>query len=270
MPVGRNIMEIREKLASVRGFLLDMDGTFYLGDQLLEGSLDFLQKVKETGRTALFLTNNSSKSAEVYVQKLRRLGVTEPFLNVLTSGQAAGRYALTRFPGKRAFLLGNELLAGELEQMGISIDNNRPDYVLIGFDTTLTYDKLWRVCDLVRAGLPYIATHPDFNCPTETGFMPDIGAMIAFIEASAGRKPDVIIGKPHAGIVEEALHVTGLPREQLAMVGDRLYTDIATGVRFGMTSILVLTGEATLAEAQATNEKPDLIFKRLSSMIEYL
>ncbi len=98
MPVGRNIMEIREKLASVRGFLLDMDGTFYLGDQLLEGSLDFLQKVKETGRTALFLTNNSSKSAEVYVQKLRRLGVTEPFLNVLTSGQAAGRYALTRGP----------------------------------------------------------------------------------------------------------------------------------------------------------------------------
>jgi HAD superfamily hydrolase (TIGR01457 family) len=263
-------MDDREKLSRVKGFLLDMDGTFYLGDRLLEGSLDFLRKVEQTGRSALFLTNNSSKSADVYLQKLARLGVTAPFLRVLTSGQAAGRYALAHFPGKRAFLLGNEMLAAELTRLGVQIDPERPDYVLIGFDTTLTYEKLYRVCDLVRAGLPYIATHPDFNCPTENGFMPDIGAIIAFIQASAGRQPDVIIGKPYAGIVEEALTVTGLQKEELAMVGDRLYTDIATGVRFGMTSILVLSGEATLADVATSPEKPDLIYKRLSSMIEYL
>lgn len=247
-----------------------MDGTLYLGDRMLEGSLLFLEKLRQTNRSALFLTNNSSKSSEVYVRKLRRLGVTEPFLHVLTSGQAAGRYVLNRFPGGRAYVLGNEMLRAELAGMGIALDDDRPDYVLIGYDTTLDYAKMTRVCDLVRTGLPYIATHPDFNCPTETGFAPDIGAIIAFIRASTGREPDVIIGKPNAGIVEEALRLTGLPRESLAMVGDRLYTDIATGVRFGMTSILVLTGEATRDDASVAPEKPDLIFERLSSMIEYL
>ena len=126
------------------------------------------------------------------------------------------------------------MLRGELQAAGSQIDDQAPDYVLIGYDTTLDYAKMTRVCDLVRAGLPYIATHPDFNCPTETGFAPDIGAIIAFIEASAGRRPDVIIGKPYRGIVEEAMRVTGLSHAQLAMVGDRLYTDIAMSVRHGM------------------------------------
>lgn len=263
-------MDFREKLSPVKGFLLDMDGTLYLGDRMLEGSLDFLAKAKETGRSVLFLTNNSSKSAEVYVEKLKRLGVTEPFLNVLTSGQAAGQHVLKHFPGQRAYLLGNGLLRQELAAMGVPMDSDHPDYVLLAFDTTLDYAKLTRVCDLVRAGLPYLATHPDFNCPTETGFIPDIGATIAFIEASTGRRPDVIIGKPNEGIVEEALRATGLNREELAMVGDRLYTDIATGINFGITSILVLTGEATLADVENSSIKPDLIFDRLSSMNEYL
>ncbi len=263
-------MNERARLENIRCFMRDMDGTFYLGDRLLEGSLDFLEAARRTGRTVLFLTNNSSKSADVYVQKLRRMGVGEPFLNVLTSGQAAGRYVLRAFPGKRAFLLGNDMLRAELEGMGVQIDNDHADYVLIGYDTTLDYAKMTMVCDYVRAGLPYVATHPDFNCPTETGFAPDIGAIIAFIEASANRRPDVIIGKPYSGIVEEALRVTGLQKEQLAMVGDRLYTDIATGVNFGMTSILVLTGEATLADVETSPVKPHLIFERLSSMIPFL
>lgn len=263
-------MDFREKLAHIKGFLLDMDGTLYLGDRMLEGSLDFLAKVRDTGRSVLFLTNNSSKSAEVYLEKLKRLGVEEPFLNVLTSGQATGRYALTHFTGRKAYVLGNDLLRKELSDMGLPMDDEHPDYVLIGYDTTLNYAKLTRVCDLVRDGLPYIATHPDFNCPTETGFAPDIGAIIAFIEASAGRRPDAVIGKPNEGIVDEALRITGLGRGELAMVGDRLYTDIATGVRFGMTSILVLTGEATLADVKTSPFQPDLIFERLSGMNEYL
>lgn len=261
---------LRERLSQVKCFMLDMDGTFYLGDRLLEGSLDFLDALERTGRRALFVTNNSSKSADRYVEKLSRMGVREPFLNVLTSGQAAGRYCLRTCPGQRAFLLGNDLLRAELERMGLAIDNERPDYVLIGYDTTLDYEKMTKVCDLVRAGLPYIATHPDFNCPTETGFAPDIGAIIAFIEASAGRRPDVILGKPYAGIVEEALALTGLEKHELAMVGDRLYTDIATGLNFGMLSILVLTGEAGEADIAATGIRPDLIFERLSAMNPYL
>lgn len=262
--------EIARKLAEVKCFMLDMDGTFYLGDRLLDGSLDFLAALERTGRRALFVTNNSSRSADLYVQKLRRMGVKEPFLNVLTSGQAAGRYCLRTFPGKRAFLLGNDLLRAELEAMGLVMDDSRPDYVLIGYDTTLDYAKMTKVCDLVRAGLPYVATHPDFNCPTETGFAPDIGAIIAFIEASAGRRPDVILGKPYAGIVEEALRLTGLEKQELAMVGDRLYTDIATGRNFGMLSILVLTGEACEADIARTGIEPDLVFERLNAMSPYL
>ena len=265
-----NHTNLHDTLAPIRCFMLDMDGTFYLGDQLLEGSLDFLNKLRETGRTALFVTNNSSKSGQVYVEKLRRMGVTEPFLNVLTSGQTAARYCLRIFPGKKAFVLGNDLYKAELAQLGLPMDDENPDYVLIAYDTTLDYAKMTAVCDFVRAGLPYIATHPDFNCPTETGFAPDIGAIMAFIEASAGRRPDVILGKPYSGIVEDALRLTGLEKSQLAMVGDRLYTDIATGVNFGMLSVLVLTGESTRQDVETSPVKPDLIFERLSDMNPYL
>lgn len=262
--------DLRRILAPIRCFMLDMDGTFYLGDKLLEGSLDFLRKLKETGRSALFVTNNSSKSGQVYVEKLRRMGVTEPFLNVLTSGQTAARYCLRTFPGKKAFVLGNDLYRAELAQLGLEMDDVSPDYVLIAYDTTLDYAKMTAVCDFVRAGLPYIATHPDFNCPTETGFAPDIGAIMAFIEASTGRRPDLILGKPYSGIVEDALALTGLEKSQLAMVGDRLYTDIATGVNFGMLSVLVLTGESTRQDVETSPVKPDLIFERLSDMNPHL
>lgn len=266
MATDRSLDLLRE----TRCFLLDMDGTFYLGDRLLEGSLDFLESLRRTGRKALFLTNNSSKRAAAYIEKLRRMGVGEPFLRVYTSGQAAGHYLLRYHPGQRVFLLGNEQLHEELTGMGVTIDAGSPQVVLIGFDTTLTYDKMARVCDLVRAGLPYVATHPDYNCPTETGFVPDIGAIISFIETSAGRRPDVIVGKPYRGIVDGALSQTGCPAAQTAMVGDRLYTDIATGVNFGMTAILVLTGEATRADVAGSPVKPHFIFERLSDMIPYL
>ena len=149
-------------------------------------------------------------------------------------------------------------------------DNAHPRYVVIAFGTELDYAKMTAVCDAVRAGLPYIATHPDFNCPTETGFIPDIGAIIAFIKASTGREPDLIIGKPYGGIVRDALQVTGLAPETLAMCGDRLYTDIATGVNFGMTSILVMSGETTWEDLEKSKIKPRLVFDRLASMIEYL
>lgn len=264
-------LSIRDALSGVRCFLLDMDGTFYLGDRLIDGSLDFLEAVRRTGRDAWFLTNNSSKSASAYVEKLTRMGVPEPFRHqVITSGHAAARYLLEHFPGGRGYLLGNEVLRAELTAMGLSFTEDAPDYVLVAFDTTLDYAKLCRVCDLIRAGIPYIATHPDLNCPTETGFIPDVGAFMALIEASTGRKADVILGKPHAGIVQEAAARTGYVPGEMAMVGDRLYTDVATGVRHGMKGILVLSGEATMADVAASDVQPHLIFDRLSEMIPYL
>lgn len=262
--------EMRAKLAGVRCFLLDMDGTFYLGDKLIEGSLDFLAALERTGRTARFLTNNSSKSAAVYAQKLQRMGVDEKYRDVMTSGHAAAHYCLKKFPGGKCYLLGNPMLAEELTGMGLQLTEDEPDYVLVAFDTTLDYAKMCKVCDYIREGKPYIATHPDYNCPTETGFIPDMGAIMAFIEASTGRKADIILGKPYGGIVEEALDRTGFKLEEMAMVGDRLYTDVATGVNHGMIGILVLSGEATMEDVAVSDVKPDLIFGRLSDMIPYL
>ena len=232
--------------------------------------LDFLETLRRTGRTARFLTNNSSRSASAYSQKLERMGVPEEYRDVISSAHAAAHYCLKRFPGGRCFLMGNPSLRQEMTEMGLHITDEDPDYVLLGFDTTLAYDRLCVLCDHIRAGLPYIATHPDFNCPTETGFVPDIGSFMALIEASTGRRPDVVLGKPNEGIVTEALARTGFTKAEMAMVGDRLYTDVATGVRHGITGILVLSGEATLADAERGSVKPDLIFDRLSSMIPYL
>ena len=257
-------------LQDVKCFLLDMDGTFYLGNELIEGSLEFIDKVLASGRDFMFLTNNSSHNASFYVQKLARMGLTIDRSRMMTSGEAACEKLNALYPGKRAFVLGNEFLVEEFHEAGIPVDQENPEIVVIGFDTTLTYRKMQDVCDFVRAGLPYIATHPDFNCPTETGFMPDIGAIMAFIEASTGRRPDLVIGKPNTGIVEAVLRRTGLKVGELAMVGDRLYTDIETGLRSGMLSILVMSGETTEAMLADSPTKPDLKFERLSDMIPLL
>ena len=141
-------------LKDIKCFLLDMDGTFYLGDRLLEGSLDFLDRLRETGRTCLFLTNNSSRSAAFYQEKLRKMGVPAEFRNVLTSGQAAARYVTAAYPGKKAFLLANTLVTEEMKALGVETDQDSPDYVLIAFDTELDYRKMTRLCDHVRRGCP--------------------------------------------------------------------------------------------------------------------
>ena len=257
-------------IQDVRCFLLDMDGTFYLGENLIPGALDFIRRVEETGRDFLFLTNNSSHNADFYVQRLARMGLNVGREKVLTSGEATAAVLKETYPGKRAFVLGNEFLLEEMREAGVTVDQADPDIVVVGYDTTLDYKKMTAVCDFVRAGLPYISTHPDFNCPTETGFAPDIGAIMAFIEASTGRRADLVVGKPHTGIVQAALRRTGLAVGQLAMVGDRLYTDIETGLKSGMLSILVMSGETTPEMLAAYPHKPDLVFDRLAEMIPLL
>ncbi len=257
-------------IQDVRCFLLDMDGTFYLGEKIIPGSLEFIRRVEETGRDFLFLTNNSSHNAAFYVQRLKRMGLEIGREKVLTSGEATAAVVKEMYPGKRAFVLGNEFLIEEMREAGVPVDMQNPEIVVVGYDTTLDYKKMTAVCDFVRAGLPYIATHPDFNCPTETGFAPDIGAIMAFIEASTGRRADRVVGKPHTGIVQAALRRTGLSAGQMAMVGDRLYTDIETGLKSGMLSILVLSGETTPQMLAEYPNKPDLVFDRLADMIPLL
>ena len=257
-------------IQDVRCFLLDMDGTFYLGEKIIPGSLEFIRRVEETGRDFLFLTNNSSHNAAFYVQRLKRMGLEIGREKVLTSGEATAALVKEMYPGKRAFVLGNEFLIEEMREAGVPVDMQNPEIVVAGYDTTLDYKTMTAVCDFVRAGLPYIATHPDFNCPTETGFAPDLGAIMAFIEASTGRKADRVVGKPHTGIVQAALRRTGLSAGQMAMVGDRLYTDIETGLKSGMLSILVLSGETTPQMLAEYPNKPDMVFDRLADMIPLL
>lgn len=257
-------------LTDARCFLLDMDGTFYLGDRIIEGSLEFIDRVQKTGRDFLFLTNNSSHNARFYVERLKRMGLDVPREKVLTSGEATAAKVNELYPGRRAFVLGNASLVEEMLEAGVPVDMQNPEIAVVGYDTTLDYKKMTAACDLVRAGLPFVATHPDFNCPTETGFAPDIGAILAFIEASTGRRPDLVVGKPNRGIVEAALLRTGLPVGALAMVGDRLYTDVETGLNSGMLSILVMSGETTPAMLESYPNKPHLAFGRLSDMIPLL
>lgn len=165
----------KQILKNIKCFALDMDGTIYLGEQWIEGAQDFLRSLEEKGKGYYFLTNNSSKNPQAYVEKLGRMGLTIDESRIVTSGQATIAYLKKNFPGKRVFLLGNELLAEEFEAEGIVLDEQTPEIVVVGFDTSLTYAKMCRICDLVREGLPYISTHPDYNCPTETGFIPDAG-----------------------------------------------------------------------------------------------
>jgi len=261
---------VSEPLLEARGFLVDMDGTFCLGDQLLPGALEFIETLVGQGRDYLFLTNNSTRRGDQYAEKIRRLGLEITGTKVLTSGEATARYLLAHQPGRRAYIVGTPSLEKEFESFGFTLDDSNPEMAVLGFDTTLTYDKLWKLCNFARAGLPYVATHPDFNCPTDGGFMPDIGAMIAFVKASTGRDPDVVIGKPNRMIVEAAAEKLSLPLETLVMVGDRLYTDIALGQSTGIATILVWSGETRPADLEGSPFRPTYTFDNLGAVAAWL
>jgi HAD superfamily hydrolase (TIGR01457 family) len=257
-------------LRQVRCFLLDMDGTFYLGEQLLEGALEFIEVLHQRGCEYLFLTNNSSKDSQQYVEKITRLGLPVSRDKILTSGEATAMHVQSEKLGARVYVVGTSALENEFRERGFTLTDETPDFVVLGFDTTLTYAKLWKLCDLVRAGVPYIATHPDYNCPTETGFMPDIGATIAFVKASTAREPDLIVGKPNRLFVEKAAERMGLPVSAMCMIGDRLYTDIALGETAGIPTILVLSGETQADEVAASPYQPSYVFQNLGAVAEHL
>lgn len=257
-------------LDEVRCFALDMDGTIYLGEQWIDGALDFLHRIEETDRSYVFVTNNSSKNAAVYVDKLHRMGLDAGEDKIVTSGQATIYYLKKHFPGAKVFLLGNSMLQEEFTQAGIVLEEDNPDVVVTAFDTSLDYQKMCKVCGHVRSGLPYLATHPDYNCPTETGFIPDAGAIHAFIHASAFRYPDRIIGKPNEDIIEYLATRVQMQRDKIAMVGDRLYTDIAAGRNNGLKSVLVLSGEATMEDVRESDVVPHLIFRSVKEIIPNL
>jgi len=256
-------------LKDIKCFMLDMDGTFYLGNKLIDGSLEFLDILEENNKTFLFLTNNSSKNSNAYKEKLANLGCNIEEDKVFTSGEATTIYLRKRKNGAKVYLLGTHYLEKEFREKGFHLVKDRsesPDFVVLGFDTTITYDKLWMACDFIRDGVEYIATHPDYNCPLEDGkFMPDAGAIIKMIEASTGKLP-IIIGKPHEYIIEAIIEKYNLRRNEIAMVGDRLYTDIKLGINTGITSILVLSGETTAEIYEKSDIKADYMFSSIKEL----
>lgn len=254
----------------IKGLMLDMDGTFYMGDILLPGALDFLAFLNEHDLPFSFLTNNSSKSGLDYQRKLIGLGVKEADARVYTSGDATIDYVLRHHQGEKVFLMGTRSLRESFLEAGIELVQDEPDLIVLGYDTELTYPVLTRFCDFVRAGLPYLATHPDVNCPVLGGYAPDIGAMMAMIEASTGRKADLILGKPNPGIVEGLAYKWGLKNEELLMVGDRLYTDIMMGKTAGVKTALVLTGEAKRSDLANAIQQPDWVVEDLFGLMAVL
>ncbi len=255
------------ELADKRLYVFDMDGTIYLGRTVFDFAIRFINHLREDGRQVLFFTNNASKSTAHYVEKLTRLGFAPTPAEIMSSADVTVAYLHTHYPEKTVYLLGTSQLCDHFRGAGISLIDEtaeRADVVVSSFDTELTYEKLDTACRLIRGGAAYLCTHPDLNCPTDTGFMPDSGAIAAAITASTGVTPRYL-GKPHREVIEMIEAVTGVPRADICIFGDRLYTDIALGARNGVTSVLVLTGEGTPADIAALpdGEKPTYVFPSL-------
>jgi HAD superfamily hydrolase (TIGR01450 family) len=252
-------------LTHIKLFLLDLDGTFYLGGQLLPGARRFLELLDASGRQFLFLTNNSSASATTYAKRLGALGVEVPASRVLTSGAATA--TLLHSEGvKCVYLVGTPDLHADFAAEGIATDGPAPELVVLGYDKTLTYAKLLRACFLIRAGLPWVATHPDINCPSAEGPMPDIGAFMAAIELSTGVPVSRVIGKPNPDFLRAAMLKAGVDAAATAMVGDRLYTDIAAAKAAKVLGVLVLSGETTRELLATSTQKPDLVVEDLGEL----
>ena len=251
-------------------YIFDMDGTIYLGNRVFPFAIRFIKNLRKSGKRVLFFTNNASHSPAFYMEKLTRLGFEPTADEIMTSGDVTAEFLLRHRNGKSVYLVGTDDLVQSFAAKGIPLLTGNEacaDIVITSFDTTLTYQKLDNACRYVRAGAEYLSTHPDFNCPTETGFIPDSGAIAAFVTASTGKTP-TYFGKPYRETLDMICEATGFDKEEMCIFGDRLYTDIALGKRHGVTSVLVLSGETTQADVDAADEcdRPDLIFPSLDEV----
>jgi len=259
-----------KSLEACKLFLLDMDGTLYLGDDVFPGAIDFVNGLAASGRRYIYLTNNSSRAGEDYIARLRRLGFPCERENVFTSGMATAMYLNKNYPGQSVCLVGTAAFKRELESYGIAIDYENPGVVVVGFDTELVYYKLERAVHFLRRGLPFIAANPDWVCPMPAGeVLPDCGSICALLTASTGVKP-TYIGKPDRNMVDIISGQTGVPNEQICCVGDRMYTDIAVAVNAGAVALLVMSGETDEATLKASDIKPDYIFDDVAAVAKEL
>ncbi len=258
-------MELKDK----KLFLLDMDGTIYLDNDLFDGTLDFLDKVKKKGGKYLFVTNNSSKSTDAYVRKLKSIGIEADEEDFLTSTDATILYLNENYKGKKFYSLGTKTFTEQLKNAGVCVTTELEEGIyglVISNDQELTFKKLNDACILLKnQELVYIATNPDWVCPTSFGYVPDCGSFAEMLERATGRKPH-FIGKPKPEMLLLALKKYGYTKDESLMVGDRVYTDIASGYNADIDTVLVLSGEGTLQDAENTETKPTYIMQNIREL----
>ena len=257
-------------LSGIDAVFLDLDGTIYLGGELIEGAKAFLQRCKEHGVQRYFLSNNSSKSVSQYLTKLHALGLEATEDDVLLSTHDLLAWLQTNGITK-TWLVGTEGMRSMLEAIGVETQSETPEYVVLGYDTELTYEKIAQASIHMHAGVPLVASHPDMVCPSPDGGLPDVGAYLAMFKATTGADPEHITGKPNAGMILHKIEALGLQPDRCAMVGDRLYTDMAMATRAGVVGVLVLSGEATQADVDAlpdgAEQQPSVIVGSVDELL---
>ena len=267
-----------ERLINTRLFLLDMDGTLYLGDDVFDGAVDFIHSISETGRNYIYLTNNSSRAGVDYITRLRKLGFPCEAENVFTSGMATGEFLNQNYPGAKVYLAGTKAFYRELQSYGIDLVNDENghtdvdtvDVVVQGFDTELVYEKLDLACHFLRRGAKFIAANPAWVCPMPADeVLPDCGSICALLTAASGVKPEYI-GKPNRNMIDVVSKMTGVPNENICAVGDRLYTDIAVAANAGSVSVCVLSGESSEQDIAESEVKPDYVLKDVAEIAKIL
>ncbi len=261
-----------ERLKGRRLFLFDMDGTLYIGNRLFDFTKELLQVIKATGGRYIFMTNNSSKSVEDYIDKLGAMGIAADYDDFLTSSQATAYYLKKHHAGKRLYVSGTESLKAELRKEGFEITDDiyKTECIVTGFDTELTFKKLEDVSKMLcTMELPYIATNPDYVCPTEFGSVPDCGSVSDMLFNVSGKRP-LFIGKPSPLMPQLAMEKWGCTPEETLVVGDRIYTDIKSGLNAGALTALVLSGETTREILEASEDKPHLVWPDCSVLLQEL
>ena len=265
-------MDKKQVFSNMKLYLFDMDGTLYLGDRLYPFTIELLQKIRAAGGKYLFMTNNSSKSVADYVKKLDKLGITSTRDDFITSSQATAYYLHKHHEGQNLYVCGTESLKEELRMEGFFVTEKAEDAqcIVMGFDTELTFKKLHDVSWLLLTReIPYIATNPDLVCPTEFGSVPDCGSVCEMIFNATGKRP-VVIGKPSPLMPQLAMERLGVSKEQTCVIGDRIYTDVKSGLNAGVTGILVMSGETTPRILDESEDKPHLVLEDAGEIIPYL
>ena len=263
---------MKQTLQRMKLYLFDMDGTLYLGDRLFDFTIPLLRRIRQTGGKYLFMTNNSSKGVEDYIRKLDRLGIASDREDFITSAQATAYYLQKHHPGKRLYVCGTASLKRELRWAGFEVTEvaDAAECIVMGFDTELTFGKLWDVSRLLSTrDIPYIATNPDFVCPTEFGSVPDCGSVCDMIFNATKKRP-LVIGKPEALMPRLAMERLGISPAETCCVGDRIYTDIRCGLNAGITTLLVLNGETTREILDASEEKPHFVLEDAGEILAAL